>query len=88
MNAETAVTDRSRRFSPSLFGRIRQPAFESDWPESWILSYRHDLDSIYPCGPHRGDRVAYRNRFAHAMDLLLEATDPGGRLLDVAASSG
>ena len=73
---------------PSLFGRIRKPAFESNWPESWIHSYRRDLDSIYPCGRQRGDRVSYRNRFAHAIDLLLDATDPGGRLLDVGAAQG
>jgi len=62
--------------------------FERTWPESWIVSYRHDLDCIYPRGRNRGDRVACRNRFTHAIDLLLEATDPGGRVLDVAAGQG
>lgn len=71
-----------------LFACIRQPTFEPSWPESWRLSYRHDANSVFSGDSSLGYRLAYRNRFRHAIRLLLETTAPGGRVLDVAAAQG
>lgn len=78
----------SRTFSTDLFARIKQPALQSDWPQSWKDSYHHDINSVWPGGRELGYRRAYHNRVARAMDAVLRTTRPGARVLDLAAAQG
>ncbi|QQS15195.1 MAG: methyltransferase domain-containing protein [Rhodospirillales bacterium] len=65
-----------------------RPAWDDSWPESWKLSFHHDANSVWPGASERGYRVAYRNRFARAVDYVLDTTAPGARVLDLAAGQG
>jgi 2-polyprenyl-3-methyl-5-hydroxy-6-metoxy-1,4-benzoquinol methylase len=82
------MTGETRRFHDGLFGRIKRPALDPSWPESWRYSHGHDVDSVWPGRSARGYRVAYRNRFARAIDYVLAAKPAGGRVLDLAAGQG
>ncbi|MBM3619938.1 MAG: methyltransferase domain-containing protein [Alphaproteobacteria bacterium] len=82
------MTGPTRRFHESLFGHIKRPPLDPSWPDSWRYSHGHDVDSVWPGVTARGYRVAYRHRFARAVDYVLEAKPDGGRVLDLAAGQG
>ena len=73
------MTGEPRRFDQRLFGHIKRPPLDPSWPDSWRYSYGHDVDSVWPGKSARGYRVAYRHRFARAIDYVLEAKPTGGR---------
>lgn len=82
------MTGEPRCFHQSLFGHIKQPPLDPSWPASWRYSHGHDVDSVWPGPTARGYRVAYRHRFARAIDYVLQAKPDGGRVLDLAAGQG
>ena len=76
------------RFTLDLFGAIGRPTWNASWPDNWKGSYFHDLHSVWPGPSERGYRVAYRHRFARAIDYVIEGAPRGGRVLDLAAGQG
>jgi len=79
---------RTRTFSTDLFAHIKQPPLQSDWPESWKGSHYHDAASVWPGRSELGYRRAYHNRVAKALNAVLRNTEPGARVLDLAAAQG
>lgn len=61
---------------------------QSDWPESWKLSYRYDLMELWGDTRHCGYAYAYANRRRATLALLSEVLAPGARVLDMAAAQG
>jgi 2-polyprenyl-6-hydroxyphenyl methylase/3-demethylubiquinone-9 3-methyltransferase len=67
---------------------MRQPSPSDDWPESWKLSYRHDLQEIFGAIDARGYAYAYAQRRRHTLELVGRAARPPARVLDIAAAQG
>jgi 2-polyprenyl-3-methyl-5-hydroxy-6-metoxy-1,4-benzoquinol methylase len=61
---------------------------ERDWPESWLLSYRYDLQEIYGEIRNPGYVYAYQNRRDVTFRLIEEVLPKGSTILDVAAAQG
>jgi len=79
---------RRQSFSADLFARIKRPAEQPDWPESWKGSFHHDDNSVWPGDTELGYRRAYHNRVGKALDAVLRSAAPGARVLDLAAAQG
>lgn len=62
--------------------------YDSNWPESWKISYKYDLQEIYGEITYRGHTYAYANRFRHALELVKKVAKPGAKILDIAAAQG
>ncbi len=61
---------------------------KEDWPESWKLSYKFDLQEVYGEVTNPGYAYAYANRCKHTVEMLSQAVSPGSRVLDIAAAQG
>jgi 2-polyprenyl-3-methyl-5-hydroxy-6-metoxy-1,4-benzoquinol methylase len=61
---------------------------QTNWPESWKLSYHHDRLEIYGDQPRSGYATMYRCRRESTLDCLVRFVSPGARVLDVAAAQG
>ena len=63
-------------------------ACEDDWPESWRLSHRFDLEEVWGRISNRGYAYAYDTRRQQTLALMQGVLQPGARVLDIAAAQG
>lgn len=69
-------------------GGMKKVVFDNSWPESWKDCYGHDLLEIYKDPSRRGYTYQYENRFRHTLDLVKKVSQPGAKILDLAAAQG
>ena len=72
---------------------MRFPQVQSDWPESWRLSFRYDLlelpgTKVSRRGRDLGYARAYRQRQSRTLAAVARVAPPGSTVLDVAAAQG
>lgn len=70
---------------------MKLPDPAATWPESWHLSWRHDVNEVGEGpAPRRflGHRLSYRKRLASVLGLLAKAVPAPARILDLAAAQG
>ena len=62
--------------------------YNSDWPDSWKLSYEYDRQEIYGEYINLGYSYAYQLRQKRTLKLLSKYVPTGSKVLDVAAAQG
>ena len=67
---------------------MRHPSPDPNWPESWKITHRYDIEEVFGPITCRGYAYAYANRRKQALDLIRRVAAPGARVLDVAAAQG
>lgn len=67
---------------------MRRAHPQPQWPASWKLSYRYDLEEVYGEPSHLGYAYAYANRQTQTIKLITDVLPAGARILDVAAAQG
>ena len=68
--------------------KYSKPEPESDWPESWDLSYFYDCLEIWGKEDYSGYVSGYKNRQKMALSALQKHTPAKGKVLDLAAAQG
>jgi 2-polyprenyl-3-methyl-5-hydroxy-6-metoxy-1,4-benzoquinol methylase len=67
---------------------MKKIVFDNSWPASWKDCYNYDLLEIYKDPSHRGHTYQYENRFEHTLELVKKVSQPGAKILDLAAAQG
>jgi 2-polyprenyl-3-methyl-5-hydroxy-6-metoxy-1,4-benzoquinol methylase len=67
---------------------MKKIAFENNWPASWKNCYDFDLQEIYKDLRCRGYTYQYENRFKHTLEVVKKISQPGAKILDLAAAQG
>lgn len=69
---------------------MKKVTFDSNWPESYKVSYNYDLLEIYNEVPKKflGYTYHYLLRYDATLDLIKKYAKQGGSILDVAAAQG
>jgi 2-polyprenyl-3-methyl-5-hydroxy-6-metoxy-1,4-benzoquinol methylase len=67
---------------------MKKPIYESNWLESWKLSYHYDLLEFFGNTTNLGYTSAYQRRFNQTIDALKRYVPTGARIIDVAAAQG
>lgn len=61
---------------------------QHSFPDSWKISYDHDLVEIYGADNRSGYYYSYANRFRNVLSLIRKHVSPEAKILDVAAAQG
>ncbi len=67
---------------------MKKIVFDNSWPTSWKDCYNYDLLEIYKDLSHHGHTYQYENRFKHTLELVKKISQPGAKILDLAAAQG
>jgi 2-polyprenyl-3-methyl-5-hydroxy-6-metoxy-1,4-benzoquinol methylase len=67
---------------------MRHPSPQVDWPDSWKVSYRFDLEEVFDQVTNRGYAYAYQVRRSKTLDLLISGLPEPAKVLDIAAAQG
>lgn len=67
---------------------MKCPAFYSNWPESWKMSWQYDQKEVFGNGDDYAYSYGYQLRYHKTIELVKKTVPFGGTILDVAAAQG
>jgi 2-polyprenyl-3-methyl-5-hydroxy-6-metoxy-1,4-benzoquinol methylase len=67
---------------------MKKPIYESNWQESWKLSYKYDLMEVFGDTSDLSYSYEYKHRFNKAINAVKKYIPSHARIIDVAAAQG